>query len=337
MNLSTVFKKRSIYKLMFSVFLIASCEEAKNIEEASTPTPPIIVEPEIFPELGYDGPYEVGSVYYGRENYIEYHPGDIPIILSAPHGGRLTPIEIPNRTYGTTVTDDNTYELTKVIMDTMKVHFGGTPHVILCRLKRTKLDANRDSIEAAQGNKYALRAWQEYHHYINTAKNKIETEHYSGLFFDMHGHGANPDGFYDLRTWLGYLIPGDVLDQSDISLNTKENANKTSIRSLIDTSGFDFIQVLRGKSSFGALLDSLSYKSVPSTNDPGPSGSRYFSGGYNTARHGSRSSGMISAIQIEAPKPGIRQNVSTWSQFAHSFTIAVDEYFFRHINRRIKN
>jgi len=46
---------------------------------------------------------------------------------------------------------------------------------------------------------------------------------------------------------------------------------------------------------------------------------------------------MISAIQIEAPKPGIRQNVSTWSQFAHSFTIAVDEYFFRHINRRIKN
>ena len=66
-------------------------------------------------------------------------------------------------------------------------------------------------------------------------------------------------------------------------------------------------------------------------------GSRYFSGGYNTARHGSRGGGTISAIQIEAPKPGIRQNVSTWSQFAQAFTIAVDEYFFRHINRRIKN
>ena len=332
-----ILKKIPSLNLLLLSAIILSCEEEREYEETVATTPPIIVEPEVFPELGHDGPYQVGSIYYGRERYIEYHPGDIPIILSAPHGGRLVPDEIPNRTYGTTVTDDNTYELTKVIMDTMKVRFQGTPHVILCRLKRTKIDANRDSIEAAQGNRYALRAWQEYHHYINVAKNKIETNGHSGLFFDMHGHGANPDGFYDLRTWLGYLVPGDILDQDDNILNTQENANKTSIRALIDTSRFDFIQVLRGKNSFGALLDSLSYKSVPSINDPGPNGSRYFSGGYNTARHGSRGGGMISAIQIEAPKPGIRQNVSTWSQFAQSFTIAVDEYFYRHIERRISN
>ncbi len=336
MNSSFIFHKSVFISYMFMALLILSCEETKNVEEAPTPTPPIVIEPEVFPGLGYDGPYEVGLVYYGRESYIEYHPGDLPIILSAPHGGRLTPDEIPDRTYGTTVTDDNTYELTKVIMDTMKVRFGGMPHVILCRLKRTKLDANRDSIEAAQGNRFALRAWQEYHHYINTAKNKIEADHYSGLFFDMHGHGVNPDGFYDLRTWLGYLVPGDILDQSDNTLNTVENARKTSIRALVDTSRFDFIQVLRGKNSFGAILDSLNYKSIPSVNDPGPQGSRYFSGGYNTAKHGSRSSGMISAIQIEAPKPGIRQNVTTWSQFAKSFTITVDEFFYRHLNRRIK-
>ena len=337
MNSLFLLHKSIIPSFVFLALFILSCEETKNIEEASTPSPPIIIEPEVFPALGHDGPYEVGSVYFGRESYIEYHPGDLPIILSAPHGGRITPDEIPDRTYGTTVTDDNTYELTKVIMDTMKVRFGGMPHVILCRLKRTKLDANRDSVEAAQGNRYALRAWQEYHHYINTAKSKIEADHNSGLFFDMHGHGVNPDGFYDLRTWLGYLVPGDILDQSDNTLNTIENARKTSIRALIDTSRFDFIQVLRGKNSFGAILDSLNYKSVPSFNDPGPQGSRYFSGGYNTARHGSRSRGMISAIQIEAPKPGIRENVTTWSQFAKSFTIATDEYFYRHINRRIKN
>ena len=135
---------------------------------------------------------------------------------------------------------------------------------------------------------------------------------------------------------MGYLIPGDVLDQSDLSLNTIENGRKTSIRALIDSSAYDFIEVLRGKNSFGALLDSLSFKSVPSVNDPGPQGSRDFSGGYNTARHGSRGSGFISAIQIEAPKPGIRENTATWSKFAHAFTIAVDEYYYRHLNRRIK-
>jgi len=328
--------KTAFYTFFFLLAVFISCEEEKVEEQTAVVQPPVIVEPEQFPELGHDGPYEVGSVYYGREGYIEYYPGDLPIILSAPHGGRIEPDEIPDRTYGTMVTDDNTYELTKVIMDTMKVRFGGTPHVILCKLKRRKIDANRDSVEAAQGNRYAIRAWQEYHHYINTAKKKVESELGSGLLFDMHGHGANPDGFYDLRTWLGYLIPGDVLDQSDLSLNTIENGRKTSIRALIDSSAYDFIEVLRGKNSFGALMDSLSYKSVPSVNDPGPQGSRYFSGGYNTARHGSRGSGFISAIQIEAPKPGIRENTATWSKFAHAFTIAVDEYYYRHLNRRIK-
>ncbi len=320
----------------FLAAIFLSCED-EPVENQSNPVqPPIIIEPEVFPDLGHDGPYTHGNVYFGREDYIEYHAGNLPIILSAPHGGQITPDEIPDRTYGTMVTDDNTYELTKVIMDTMKVRYGGTPHVILCKLKRRKIDANRDSVEAAQGNRYAIRAWQEYHHYINVAKNIITQQFGSGLFFDIHGHGANPDGFYDLRTWLGYLVPGDVLDQDDTSLNTVDNSNKTSIRALVDSSLFNFIEVLRGTNSFGALMDSLNYKSVPSVNDPGPMGSRYFSGGYNTARHGSRGGGSISAIQIEAPRPGIRDNPVSWSKFAQSFTIAVDEYYFRHLGRKVK-
>ena len=42
----------------------------------------------------------------------------------------------------------------------------------MCRLKRTKLDANRDSIEAAQNNRFALRAFNEFHFYIDQAKKK---------------------------------------------------------------------------------------------------------------------------------------------------------------------
>ena len=235
------------------------------------------------------------------------------------------------------VTDDNTYELTKTLMDTMIARFGGRrPHVILCRLKRTKLDANRDSVEAAQEDKYALRAWQEYHHYIDAAKKKIETDFGSGLFFDMHGHGKNPDGFYDLRNWLGYLLSGSELDLSDAVLNTNTFKNESSIRTLVDSSSYSFIEVLRGPNSFGTLLDSLGFKSVPSVNDPGPGGMRYFSGGYNTARHGSRNGGLISAIQVEAPKPGIRENQSTWPSFASSFTSATEIYYKRHLKRNLK-
>ena len=222
-------------------------------------------------------------------------------------------------------------------MDSMIVRFGGYPHVILCKLKRTKLDANRDSIEAAQENKYALRAWQEYHHYIEVAKKKITNDQGSGLFLDIHGHGINPDGFYDLRTWLGYLISSEELDQSNGVLNTNSYQSKSSISAWVDSSSYSFIEVLRGKVSFGSILDSLGYKSLPSINDLSPDGMRYFSGGYNTARHGSRSGGVISSIQIELPKPGIRDNQSTWSSYSKALNSTISEYYNIHLNRNIKN
>ena len=328
--------KLVLSSIVFSL-LIISCQEPKHTEESVEIVPKDTIKEEVFPKLGHDAPYYADSVYYGREKYIEYFAGNLPIILSVPHGGREIPSEIPDRSWGTMVTDDNTYEMSKVIMDTMEARFGARPHVILCRLKRRKLDANRDSLEAAQENRFAHRAWQEYHYYIGSAKKKIESEFGSGLFLDIHGHGANPDGYYDLRTWLGYLMPGSVLDRSDEELNTTENSNKTSIRALVDSSSFSFIEVLRGKNSFGSLMDSLRFYSVPSKKYPGPEGSRYFSGGYNTLRHGSRDGGMISAIQIEAPKPGIREDQQTWSKFASALTTVVDEYYFRHIGRRIKN
>ena len=330
----THFILRLIY--LFLCFFIA-CEDNKETNETQVVVPKDTVEVEVFPELGHDGPYQSGKVYFGRENYIEYYAGNLPIILSAPHGGQLTPDEISDRTYGTFVTDLNTYELTKTIMDSMIVRFGGYPHVILCKLKRTKLDANRDSIEAAQENKYALRAWQEYHHYIEVAKKKITNDQGSGLFLDIHGHGINPDGFYDLRTWLGYLISSEELDQSNGALNTNLYQSKSSISAWVDSSSYSFIEVLRGKVSFGSILDSLGYKSLPSINDLSPDGMRYFSGGYNTARHGSRSGGVISSIQIELPKPGIRDNQSTWSSYSKALNSTISEYYKIHLNRNIKN
>ena len=329
---------RFILRLIYLfLFLFIACEDNKETNETQVVVPKDTVEVEVFPELGHDGPYQSGKVYFGREKYIEYYAGNLPIILSAPHGGQLTPDEISDRTYGTFVTDLNTYELTKTIMDSMIVRFGGYPHVILCKLKRTKLDANRDSIEAAQENKYALRAWQEYHHYIEVAKKKITNDQGSGLFLDIHGHGINPDGFYDLRTWLGYLISSEELDQSNGVLNTNSYQSKSSISAWVDSSSYSFIEVLRGKVSFGSILDSLGYKSLPSINDLSPDGMRYFSGGYNTARHGSRSGGVISSIQIELPKPGIRDNQSTWSSYSKALNSTINEYYKVHLNRTIKN
>ena len=319
-----------IVTFVFSLFI--SCDDSNPEQNSSIP----IDAQDIFPELGYDSPYFADSIYFGREKYIEYHSGSLPIILSAPHGGWKKPTEIPDRTNGITEIDTNTYQITKAIMDTLSVRFGGKPHVILCLLERLKLDANRDSAEAAEGNIYAERAWAEYHYYLDIAKELVTVNHGSGIVFDIHGHGENPDGYYDLRTWLGYLIKSNKLDLPDEELNTEAFKDKSSIRALADSSPFAFVNIVRGETSLGTILDSLGYECVPSVNDPGPAGSRYFSGGYITARHGSRDGGIISAIQVELPQPGIRDTEENWSRYASAFATAVNTYYSYHLEQNIQ-
>ena len=101
-------------------------------------------------------------------------------------------------------------------------------------LKRTKLDANRDIIEAAQGNIYAERAFNEFHHYIRSARDDILEDNPLALLLDIHGHGVNPDGFNDLRTWIGYLITSSQLDKSDDYIDTEIPKNEISLRAILN-------------------------------------------------------------------------------------------------------
>ena len=169
--------------LALSLLFITSCNKSK---EEETLTQEVIIEVS-FPELGSDGPYEVNKVYNGVGNYITYYPGNSPIILSAPHGGDLTPDDIPDRSWGTTVTDTNTKQLTLAIMNFLDTNHNIKPHVIINNLKRTKLDANRDKAEAAQGDISAERAFDEFHHYISKAKENADIQ----TIADMKGESAS--------------------------------------------------------------------------------------------------------------------------------------------------
>ena len=206
------------FKLSFLfVLVLLSCSKDKSNSKSDQNAdlePEIIREPEFEP-LGNDAPYIYNQTYQGRNGYVTYYPGNIPIILSIPHGGDIIPEEIPNRTYGTTVTDSNTIELGISISNSFYSQYDIRPYVVINNLKRTKLDANRDRVEAAQGNIYAERAFDEFHYYIGVARDEIIQNFNTGLLFDIHGHGANPDGYVDPRTWLGYLLSADELDNSD--------------------------------------------------------------------------------------------------------------------------
>ena len=274
--------------------------------------------------------YIAGEIHFGRESYIEYMVGDLPIIISAPHGGTREPVEIPDRTWGTTVRDRNTMELAREMSSALYQLTGRKPHLVICHLRRTKLDANRDDDEAAQGNQHAYLAWKEYHGFIEIARDTVSAKYGDGLYIDLHGHGHD-----NQRLELGYLISGTVLDQPDDVLDQTRYVYDTSIRALVEESGASLSELIRGPFSLGSLLEEGGYPTVPSTAQPGPDGEAYYSGGYNTRRHGSSEGGTISGVQIECNWIGVRD--SEVARLAFSTTVAevLTEYLQRHFGLEI--
>jgi hypothetical protein len=264
-----------------------------------------------------------GQSYFGRNGYIEYIAGDLPIIITAPHGGTLVPAEIPDRTGTgvTTVRDTNVEELARTISNVFASQTGGRPHVIIVRLRRTKLDANREIIEAALGNRFAGRAWIEFHAFVEAAKQAVIATHGTGFYIDLHGHGHAIS-----RLELGYLLSSGVLGLTDANLNAGTYESQSSIRTQSEASPASFAEILRGATSLGARFENAGFASVPSPASPGPGTAEYFDGGYNTGRHASRNGGPISGVQIESHFVGVRDTQASREAFATALTSVLTQY-----------
>ncbi len=264
-----------------------------------------------------------GLSYYGRSRYTQFFPGQLPIVLSAGHGGDLLPAEIPDRTYGTTVQDRHTMDLALRIRQAIKDQTGYWPHLVVSHLRRIKLDPNREIVEAAQGSLPAERAWWEYHTFIEIARQMVEADFGEGLYLDIHGHGHPIQ-----RSELGYLLSGSQLALSDEDL--RDLASRSSLKALAQKPGVDFVELIRGPLSLGSLLEDEGFPSVPSQDDPHPGGDPYFSGGYSTVVHGSRDGGAVSGIQIECNFTGVRDTAENRQAFAEALASSLAVYFPAH-------
>ena len=317
---------KNLYLVFICPLLISLVNCAKELPIIDTSTE--IVQ---FPDLNHDEPYSFGETYNGRNNYITYIPGNIPMLLSIPHGGSVNPDEIPDRSYGTYVTDSNTIELGLSISNHFFQKFDVRPYLVINNLDRIKLDANRDKSEAAQGNVFAERSFDEFHNYIRIARDEIESKFGFGILFDIHGHGVNPDGFSDLRTWIGYLISSEDLDNSDEYINQNLNVIDTSIYSLFNASEYDLVSIIRGAESLGSFFEQYNYTALPSPESKSPMGMRYFTGGYNTFFYGTDQNFNFSAIQLEFPYPGLRDSSNSREEFAAAFVELTQKYYLIHL------
>jgi N-formylglutamate amidohydrolase len=215
---------------------------------------------------------------FGTDRYIEYIPGELPIILTSPHGGRLRPEALADRKSGVTDADLNSQELARAIADRLQATTGHRPHLIVSHLHRRKLDPNREIKEAAGGDPKAERAWREFHDFIRTATTAAAAEHGFGFLIDIHGH-SHPLP----RLELGYGLTGAQLNQSDRAFNASDFASISTVRDLRARNAKNSAELIRGPRSLGALFVAAGIRAVPSPAEPGPGPGPFFSGGYHRA------------------------------------------------------
>lgn len=220
----------------------------------------------------------------GKE-YIEYIPGNLPIIISAPHGGlKLTggtvngvsypdnnttnnsadPYYLPTRSCGTNERDDNTDVLIRRIQDEIFQQTGGYAHIIINNLNRKKLDPNRDKSEATCGNTNAEFFWDAWHGFIDKASASVEANWGKGIYIDLHGQSHSVP-----RIEAGYNISASELNSSD--LNSAAIINTSTIKSLeaININSFSHEELVRGEFSLGELFQNADGTFYASNNYPG--------------------------------------------------------------------
>ncbi len=278
-----------------------------------------------------------GDVRTDAAGWVEYTIGDAPLIISAPHGGLLAPTSLPDRSCSGCVTmnDDNTQDLARRVAAQFKQRTGRRAHLVINLLRRAKLDANREVVEATGGNAALTATWSTYHGYIAAARTRITAAQGRGLLLDLHGHAhAVP------RLELGYLISAVNLRLSDQALGGT-NAIVSSSIGRLSVDAVDrpsSVELLRGPTSMGALFVRWGYpacavllSAVPSPADLAPAaGDEYYNGGYITQRHGSSSGGSVDAVQVEANRVGVRDTPTNLDRYAAAIVSVALEYLERH-------
>jgi N-formylglutamate amidohydrolase len=198
----------------------------------------------------------------------------LPIILSAPHGGRETiPGIAVRRGVGvmqfTTGRDHNTSELAERIAAKVYETLGAQPFLVIANFDRKFVDANRPS-EAAYEAPEARPYYEAYHLALRQHCEKVRALWGQGLLLDIHGQNS----------------VGQAIFRGTDNLKSVADLERRFGRAAVS-----------GAKSILGFLERIGYKVIPSNGD-GEREQRY-SGGYTTRTYGSHRGTGIDAMQLE--------------------------------------
>ena len=200
--------------------------------------------------------------------------GTVPIILTAPHGGReAIPGVAQRRGVGVpqfaTERDSNTAELAEAVAVKLHERLGATPFLVIARFERKFIDANREPA-AAYETPQAKPYYESYHRAIGEAAETIRHKWRSGLLLDIHAQGAQAETIF------------------------RGTDNGRSVSQLQMQFGK---AALSGPKSVLGHLAANGYKILPDLT--GQDRETRYTGGYTTRTYGSHRGTKIDAIQLE--------------------------------------
>ena len=290
--------------ILLFLFLFIGCGESGRATQSVLPTPEV--------------KYTPGDIITDSQGYISYRVGNMPIIITVPHDGTLTPSTFPDRT-GSSARAENTRKVAEQFAYFFNANSNGLyPHIIYNNISRSKLDPDLNQMDGAQGNSYANLSYGTYHSFLQTAIDSVEAYFDAGILLNLVEHNHS-----NQKVELGYLLSASDLDLTNLQLNSI--SAQSSVSQIADISTSSFAEVIRGYNSLGTLIVGRSYTSndvtysfeaVPTLDNPTIGSTDYSSGGYTIAQYGSSNGGKINGIDVATPFAGFRDNANAYRALA---------------------
>ncbi|MSP37120.1 MAG: hypothetical protein EXR70_01340 [Deltaproteobacteria bacterium] len=209
-----------------------------------------------------------------NSNFVVITSGQLPIILSAPHGGQQAIPGVSQRQGSgvagfVTGSDTRTDLLAQLVAVELERRLSAKPFSVIARFERKYLDVNRAS-DAAFENGTVKEHYDAYHGALRQFSGLVKSQWGGGLLLDIHGEGSDATAIY------------------------RGTQNGKTVKALIEQFG---APVLSGKNSLLGQMASKGYKVLPSTDERAKE-TRY-TGGYIVQRYGSHQAAGIDAMQLE--------------------------------------
>ena len=145
------------------------------------------------------GMLSVACVLLVQPALVTVEVGNLPLVISAPHGGTAAVPNVPPRKGNgvrqfTTVRDTNTDLLARALADRVYAETGKRPHLVIAHFSRKYIDANRAAKDAYE-SEAASDTYDLFHHGLREACRQAKTLGQAWLV-DIHGQGASSDTVY---------------------------------------------------------------------------------------------------------------------------------------------